>query len=170
MNQHRPAAPPHHDEDFYAWTQHQAKLLRSLQSMGADLLAEIDLSHVAEEIEDLGKAELRGASSLIQQIMIHLIKAASDREGRAGGHWRTEAKTFHAELLRYFEPSMGQRIQLQKLWAQALDIADSALRDHGAARLAGIPESCPFALQDFVAEQFRFEALLARLDPSQPEA
>jgi hypothetical protein len=163
MNQHRPPASSQYDDDFYAWTQHQAKLLRALEKLGHDLPPEIDLSHVAEEIEDLGKSELRGAMSLIQQIMIHLIKAASDPDGKAGGHWRTESKVFHAELLRYFEPSMRRRVPLQKLWVQAVDIADSALRDHGAALLPGIVETCPLSLQDFVAEQFQFEEALARV-------
>jgi Domain of unknown function DUF29 len=55
---------PRHDKDFYAWTQHQAAVLRSMEV--AD--NRFDREHVAEEIEDLGKAsamqrEVRSAAS-----------------------------------------------------------------------------------------------------------
>jgi len=44
-----------YDDDFYAWTQEQAELLR--RGGGASAL---DIEHIAEEIEDLGKSELHG--------------------------------------------------------------------------------------------------------------
>ena len=56
MQQHHPNISPGYDEDFFAWTRHQAELLRAVRSRGADLPAGIDLDHLAEEIEDLGKA------------------------------------------------------------------------------------------------------------------
>jgi Domain of unknown function DUF29 len=43
-----------YDEDFYAWTQQQAALLRRLPPAGNEL----DLEHIAEEIEDLGRGSL----------------------------------------------------------------------------------------------------------------
>jgi hypothetical protein len=77
--QQRPHIPPDYDEDFFAWTQHQARVLRGLGKQYSAVPQDLDLAHVAEEIEDLGKAELRGAASLIRNIMVHLIKAASTR-------------------------------------------------------------------------------------------
>jgi hypothetical protein len=43
-----------YDDDFYAWTQEQAALLRRLPVVSNRLDAEM----IAEEIEDLGKSEL----------------------------------------------------------------------------------------------------------------
>ena len=159
---------PRYDEDFYAWTQHQAKLLRSAETPQIALSHGLDLAHLAEEIEDLGKSELRGAMNLIQQIMVHMIKAASDREGRAGGHCRMEAKIFHSELLRFYEPSMRQKIELQKLWSVPSDIADSALRDHGLSCSPNIPQNCPFTLDGFVSDHLRFEDAVANLKGVSP--
>ena len=42
-----------YDEDFYAWANEQAALLRSGR------LAEADIAHIAEEIESMGKTEKR---------------------------------------------------------------------------------------------------------------
>lgn len=40
-----------YDLDYYAWTQAQAKFLREGK------LSELDLAHLAEEIEDMGRSE-----------------------------------------------------------------------------------------------------------------
>ncbi|HKM69015.1 MAG TPA: DUF29 family protein [Stellaceae bacterium] len=56
-----------YEEDFHAWTQQQAELLRRLPATGDEL----DLEHVAEEIEDLGRSDLRAAQSLCEHIIEH---------------------------------------------------------------------------------------------------
>jgi hypothetical protein len=152
-----------YDEDFYAWTQHQAQLLRSLERLGPELPADIDLSHVAEEIEDLGKAELRGAKSLIRNIFVHLIKAASDPQADAVGHWREETALFHDDLPEYFAPSMRQLIDIQQLWRRALNRAELALRRHGGTVSLEAPSDCPYTLQEILAEDFDFDRALAKL-------
>ena len=48
---------PGYDEDFYAWTQYQAEVLRSMPCDDN----RFDRDNVAEEIEDLGKSERREA-------------------------------------------------------------------------------------------------------------
>jgi Domain of unknown function DUF29 len=59
-----------YDEDFYAWTQQQAGLLRRMPRVGTEL----DLDNIAEEIEDLGRSDLRTAQSLVEHIIEHLLK------------------------------------------------------------------------------------------------
>jgi hypothetical protein len=161
--QQRPHIAPDYDEDFFAWARHQAKLLRGLRKQNSALPQELDLAHVAEEIEDLGKAELRGATSLIRNIMVHLIKAASVPSADAVGHWRTEVTTFQADLPEYYTPSMRQRINVQKLWMRARGIAEGALQEHGASLASTVPTECPFLLKELVAEDFSFDAALERL-------
>ena len=81
MQQHKPHAPGY-DEDYFAWTQHQAKLLRTLEELRPERPVGLDLAHLAEEIEGLGSADLNTVKSLIRQVMVHLIKAASDPQAR----------------------------------------------------------------------------------------
>jgi hypothetical protein len=59
-----------YEEDFYAWTQHQAELLRRLRPPDNEL----DLEHIAEEIEDLGRGDLRATQSLCEHIIEPLLK------------------------------------------------------------------------------------------------
>jgi hypothetical protein len=45
---------PRYDDDFYAWTQHQAEVLRTMSVSDN----RFDREHVAEEIEDLARASV----------------------------------------------------------------------------------------------------------------
>src|ERR1700746_41285 len=61
---------PRYDDDFYAWTQYQAEVLRSMPV--AD--NRFDRENVAEEIEDLGKSERDAVRSQVRRIIEHLLK------------------------------------------------------------------------------------------------
>jgi hypothetical protein len=163
MNEHPPGTALGYEEDFYAWTQEQAKRLRSLERLGRDLPVDVDLAHVAEEIEALGKAELRGVTSLIRLIFVPLLEAASVPDSDAVAHWRAEVTAFHIDMLDYWTPSMRQRIDVRDLWGRAREITDARLREHGSSLAADLPAECPFALKDIIAKDFRFDDALARL-------
>jgi hypothetical protein len=51
-----------YEDDFYAWTQEQARLLRSGQVTG------LDLEHLAEEIESMGSQQRREMRSINRPI------------------------------------------------------------------------------------------------------
>ena len=59
-----------YDEDFYAWTQQQAEALRT-HFQGDNRL---DVEHLAEEVEDLGKSELHAVESFVENVIEHLLK------------------------------------------------------------------------------------------------
>ena len=69
--------PVSYDEDVLAWSEQQAAVLRELAGRKG-LPNQLDLEHVAEEIEDLGRAEFNAVKSYIRQILAHLVKAASE--------------------------------------------------------------------------------------------
>ena len=58
----RPTGPDY-DEDFYAWTQYQAEVLRSLRTDDN----RFDRKHLAEEVEDLGKSERHTVESRLSE-------------------------------------------------------------------------------------------------------
>ncbi len=57
-----------YDQDFYAWTQHQAKLLRAGQ------LGELDIENLIEEIESLGRQERQELRNRLGVLLGHLLK------------------------------------------------------------------------------------------------
>src|SRR5437763_13188976 len=61
---------PRYDDDFYAWTQYQAEVLRTMRRADNRL----DRENLAEEVEDLGKSERNAVRSQIVRIVAHLLK------------------------------------------------------------------------------------------------
>src|SRR5262249_61688818 len=59
---------PAYDQDFHAWTQRTAALLR------AGRFEETDIEHVAEEIEDMGRRDARELNSRMRVLVTHLLK------------------------------------------------------------------------------------------------
>jgi hypothetical protein len=128
----------------------------------------MDLDHLVEEVEDLGKAELHAIESRIRQVLVHLIKAASDPESQAFNHWRAEAIAINADMSGRYTPSMRQLIDMQAQWQLALKVADGALRAHGAAVDPGLPTECPFTIAELLPEKFDVDQALLRVQGSRP--
>jgi len=57
-----------YEDDFYAWTVEQARLLRSGE------LSAIDAANVAEEIESMGRSDRRAIESRLAVLLTHLLK------------------------------------------------------------------------------------------------
>ena len=70
---------PRYDDDFFAWTQHQATVLREMPVTDN----RFDREHVAEEIEDLGKSE-RDADQVLDRLYADGRKRAADSLRRFG--------------------------------------------------------------------------------------
>lgn len=70
-----------YEQDFYAWANEQAALLR------AGKLAEVDIELIAEEIESLGKSEKRELVNRLAVLLMHLLKWQYQPAGR-GTSWR----------------------------------------------------------------------------------
>jgi hypothetical protein len=75
-----------YDKDFYAWTQQQAAPLRRLPPAGNGL----DLDHIAEEIEDLGRSGLGAAQSLCEHVIEQFLKLEYSGLTEPADHWCDE--------------------------------------------------------------------------------
>lgn len=152
-----------YDNDIYAWAEQQAAVLRRLAETRRDLPNDLDLEHVAEEIEDVGKSELNRTQSLLTQTLVHLIKAHADPASRARGHWIGEALHLQFDARRAFSPSMRRLIDLDDLWRGAVRIATAKLYAFGVEASPALPPRCPFTLDEILADEFEPGPVLERL-------
>ncbi|HSO81353.1 DUF29 domain-containing protein [Thiocapsa sp.] len=130
-----------YDADIVAWAEQQAHWLR----VGA--LDRLDLEHLAEEIEDVGKSEQRELASRLSLLLAHLLKWTFQPE-RRGSSWqrtiREQRRAIKARLDR--TPSLKAMLRdatwLDEIWADA--VADAV----GETGLSAFPDDCPWRLTD----------------------
>ncbi|WP_102958939.1 DUF29 domain-containing protein [Mangrovicella endophytica] len=138
-----------HDTDFYTWTQDQAALLRALPRSSNRL----DIENLAEEIEDLGRAEIKEVSSLLRQTLVHLVKIAFDPDAPSVAHWVGEASGFQGDAMLVYSPGLRQRLDLPKIWSVARRNATDLLAEYGIV-VPQLPEDCPLTLDQLLDAGF----------------
>lgn len=139
--------PTLYDRDFYAWANEQAALLR------AGKLSAADIEHIAEEIESMGRGEMRELVNRLTVLLMHLLKWRYQPGGR-GNSWRLTIKEQRNQLERHlrYNPSLKSRL------AEAIEDAysDSIL---SAARetnldLSAFPSACPWVSAQIMDADF----------------
>ncbi len=100
-----------YEEDWYAWTQRQAALLRAWPP--GQRPNELDLEHIAEEIEDLGTAEIAAIEGLLTRLIEHLLKMELHPDERPLAHWRKEVGALRIGLSRRL-----RRSRAPTLWSR----------------------------------------------------
>jgi hypothetical protein len=155
----RPTGPDY-DEDFYAWTQYQAEVLRSLRTDDN----RFDREHLAEEIEDLGKSERDTVESQIVKILEHLLKLAYSPADRPRYGWMGSIADARRILRKRLTPTLRRYVEddLAELYRDGREAAELSLRDHGEHDAAVIlPASCPFSLDRILDREWYPEPLEA---------
>ena len=152
-----------YDDDILEWSEQQAAALRRAAHARPNVSNEIDWENVAEEIESVGRSEFASVVSYLHQILVHLIKGVSVPEATPLLHWRSEVVAFHRNMLDRISPSMHARIDLSKLWRQALVQAAADLAVHGQTVAVGLPRECPLGLDQVLDADFDYLAVVEAL-------
>lgn len=143
------AITPRYDDDFYAWTQHQAALLRTGKWQ------KLDYTNLAEEIESLGKRDRRELGSRLEILVMHLLKWHYQPQGRALGHsWYDTIVEQRRELSLLLEDSPSLRQQVPAILRQRYGHARRhALRETGLPDVT-LPHTCPWDAAQLLHDDF----------------
>lgn len=133
--------------DFNLWAQQTAKLLREHRWQ------EVDLEHLIEEIEDLGKSERRGIASQLTRLLLHLLKWQYQPQRRSDS-WLdsiTDAR-LQIELAVKDSPSLKAYAseQLEQRYHKA---RQSAAKQTGLL-FSTFPEECSYSLENVLNEDW----------------
>jgi hypothetical protein len=144
---------PRYDDDFYAWTQYQAEVLRSMQTRDN----RFDREHVAVEIEDLGKSERHAVESQISRIIEHSLKIAYSPAEEPRYGWMSSIADARRILRQKLTPTLRRHAEgvLAELYADGREAADLAFRargEHDAA--AALPPVCPYTLDQVLSRDW----------------
>src|SRR5439155_17853134 len=102
-----------------AWAQEQADLLR------AGKLSSIDIPHIAEEIEDVGKSEQRALASRMTVLLAHLLKWQY-QSARRGSSWRRTIEAQREDIVYTLtespslKPKLSDPVFIRLIWKKAI--------------------------------------------------
>jgi hypothetical protein len=145
----RRVAAASYDKDVILWSEEQARLLR------AGRFAELDIEHLADEIEDVGKSEKREFASRMAVLLAHLLKWRVQPEKRSPS-WRATIVVQRKRLALAIKqtPSlkavMRDRDWREDVW---LDALAQACRDTGVV-YEDLPETCRWTIEQAADAEF----------------
>lgn len=138
-----------YDADIVAWASEQSSLLR------AGRFSDLDIEHIAEEIEDVGKSEQRELAGRMAVLLTHLLKWEYQPE-RRGSSWEDTIRTQRERIERRIgkTPSLKASLADPDWQADAWgDAVDDAVKETGMARKV-FPKSCPWSKEQIMAQDF----------------
>jgi hypothetical protein len=149
---------PDYDNDFYAWTQHQAAVLREMPV--AD--NRFDREHVAEEIEDLGKNARSAVRSQVRRILEHFLKLqySPAQDPRYG--WIESIFDARQEISDNITPTLRGEIsrELARLYRDGRKRAAMGLTHHGESERAQLlPDACPYTFDQILEDDWYPESV-----------
>jgi hypothetical protein len=136
-----------YETDVVAWSSEQARLIRAGQ------FDQLDLEHIAEEIEDVGKSEQRELASRMAVLIAHLLKWQYQPERQSTSWKRTikeqrRALAFHLKQVPSLKSKLADTEWQGAIWADAVTLA---INETG---MGGFPDECPWALVDILAQNW----------------
>jgi len=94
-----------YEADFFEWTQRTADQLRRRR------FDAVDIEHAAEEIEDMGKRDLRELNSRMKVLVAHLLKWKVQPRKRSNS-WRATIMVQRQEIAAVLKDSPSLRARL----------------------------------------------------------
>lgn len=136
-----------YETDVVAWANEQARLIRAGQ------FDQLDLAHIAEEIEDVGKSEQRELSSRMAVLLMHLLKWQFQSDRRSTSWTRTIREQRKRVLLALKDtPSLSNDLHdLDWLSATWADAVVQAIKE---TSMGTFPETCPWSMADVLSEDW----------------
>ena len=129
-----------YDGDIVAWANEQAQLLR------AGLFSQLDIQHIAEEIEDVGKSEKRELASRMAVLLAHLLKFQHQPERQSKSWQRTIKEQRNAIAICIKKtPSLKAELTDTDWWSGVW--SDTVAKASEGTGLDDFPESCPWPIE-----------------------
>lgn len=130
-----------HRTDFYGWTMNQANLLRAKE------FSKMDMDHLIEEIENLGKSEKRTLKSYLEKLLMHKLKSKI-QPGKHSRSWDLTIENCETQTRDCLSENPSLKPMLKEILkssyysARILAILETGLTEEL------FPEECPWTLQD----------------------
>ncbi len=136
-----------YNKDFYAWLMNNASLLRQHK------FNEVDIEHIAEELESMGKSEKRELTSRLTVLLAHLLKWKFQSALRSRS-WKNTISTQRIDILELLDDSPSLKYELEERVVIAYEKAKLSAEDETGIDKNNFPETCPFTVEQLLKKDY----------------
>jgi hypothetical protein len=142
-----------YEDDFFAWTQSQARELRRFARTRPNV--PLDIDHIAVEIADLGTERRDALRSWTARILEHLLLLEHSPAEPPRRGWIDEIVDFRSEIDRRLSRTLARDLKrrVPLLYAEARRNLQRKLERYGEPDTAArLPEHCPYTLDQVLGD------------------
>jgi hypothetical protein len=136
-----------YEQDFYAWANEQAGLLRDGKFAAADI------ERIAEEIESMGKTEKRELISRLAVLLLHLLKWAYQPTHR-GRSWQLSIANARDDITDHLADNPSLKSQMSNALVSAYRQAHRHAYAETGFPDTTFPASCPWSFDQMMEPEF----------------
>jgi len=139
-----------YDQDFFAWTQEQAKLIKEKS------FDKLDLTHLMEELVSMGASEKRELESRLEQLLMHLLKWEYQPTYINKKSWERSIKEQRKKLKRHLKdnPSLKNPDTFNERFIEAYDTAILKAAEETGLDETAFPVICEWTIAQILDEEF----------------
>lgn len=136
-----------YETDFYGWLFDQADFLR------AGRFVDLDLEHLIEEIESMGRREKRTLESRLSVLLLHMLKCKYQPE-RLGRSWQLTIKEQRKRMLKILSDNPSLKPAIPEIFTDAYDSAILGAAAETDLPLSTFPLTCPWTFEQVIDFEF----------------
>lgn len=140
-------AHPRYEEDFYAWTQSTADLLRNKH------YNQVDFDHVIEEIESMGISNENQLISRLAQLILHLLKWEHQKHLRSRS-WDCSIKEQRRRIKRLIKQNPSLKAKIPSASEEGYGDAILLFGKETSLDPNDLPKESPYSTEDLLRDDF----------------
>lgn len=136
-----------YESDFYGWTLEQAAALR------AGRFNDLDLAHLIEEVETMGRSEKRALESRLTILLLPMLKWQF-QPGRRGRSWKLSIDEQRLQFQKVVKANPGLQSELAEIISDAYQVAVLRAANETGLETDSFPERCPWDYEQIARNGF----------------
>lgn len=150
-----------YDSDVLLWSEQQAAAFRGLAK--TQRTEKIDWLRIASGIDRVGMAAQQRVESGLKTVLVQAIAGYCDSDSPLRHARNTRALEGRLTAGRSLTSTIAVRLNLDLLWREAFDQAMTEIPRRILGVPPSIPRTCPFTLDELLAEDFTYDRAVERL-------
>jgi hypothetical protein len=141
---------PKYDEDFYGWAIAEASLLRQHK------WNELDIEHLAEELESMGASERRELISRMAQLIFHLLKWQHQPDFREFNKrsWEASIQEQRKKVNKLIVDNPSFKPNMEAFMADSYEDSILLIKKETPIDLKKMLPECPYTFEQIMNDEF----------------